>query len=522
MKLFKDYMQDQPMLLPTNIADLIEENDMVRVLNSIIDKIDTSILINQYPGGGTTSYHPVMLLKVLTYAFCSKIYSSRKIEEQLKQNIHFMWLSGMTKVDHTTIARFRSGRMKSVFEQIFTNVVSLLIEQGYIEFENYFLDGTKIEANANKYSYVWKKNNQRWYRGLQETIHSHLQRIDELQENEDKRYADIKVEEITSDKIQEVANQINDSIKPETSKKNINMQKTIVKHLNTDLFERAKKYEKQKEILGENNSYSTTDNDATFMRMKEDTNNPTATPKAGYNVQIGTEDQLITSYFINNNASDSIGFIPSIKNLKSQFGKLPNTIIADAGYGSEENYEYMEKENIEGVVKYPSWYREIKQKLSIFDKSTWEYDNKNNRYICPNGRFLEFSHNCYRFSTNGYKKQMANYRNKSCKGCSFIDNCVKRYQKSNFEYRSISVSLRNNELIQKAREKLSSEKGQKLRTKRSVDVETVFGDIKQNFQLCRFTLRGLEKVKVEFGLIALAHNIRKIMTSGNIKPIMSL
>jgi hypothetical protein len=242
-----------------------------------------------------------------------------------------------------------------------------------------------------------------------------------------------------------------------------------------------------------------------------------ADPKPGYNVQIGTENQFIVSYSISDKPNDLTSFIPHLKNVKSQFNKLPNTIVADAGYGSEENYEYLEDEKIDGVVKYPNWYREKKQKLSKFDKFLWDYDKDLNQYTCPNDRKLVFTHNSTDISSNGYKKQISHFKCESCVGCAFIDSCIKKYQKVNHDCRSISTSLRNDELTKKARESLSSEKGKRLRAKRSVEVETVFGNIKQNLMLRRFSHRGIEKVRTEWGLMSLAHNMIKIMTSGGLK-----
>jgi transposase len=518
MALFKKYIQNQPMLLPLTFDELIDKNDMSRVVNSIIDSIDLSPLIKQYKGGGASSYNPIMLLKVITYAYTTKLYSSRQIEDRLKGDVRYMWLSANTKVDHTTISRFRTKKVAPIFEEIFTQVIMLLMDKGYLEYENYFLDGTKIEANANKYSYVYKKNTKRYRAAVQEEVHRQLKKVDELQQNEDERYSDITPEEITKEKIQEVAKKINDNINEKMqSKMDVKKQKTIVKHLNTDLYERAKKYEEQEETLGDRNSYSKTDPDATFMKMKEDTHKPNADPKAGYNVQIGTENQFIVGYSINQKANDVTSLIEHVEKLKENYSNAPKTIIADAGYGSEENYEYLEKEEIEGIVKYFSFYKEIKGKVSRFDKNTWEFDKKNNQYICPNNKKLLFTHETNETSTNGYKRIVSHYKCESCVNCPFIKDCILKYQKVNMGVRMISTSRRNDEFREKTKEKLLSEKGRELSKKRGIEVETVFGDIKQNFKLKRFVHRGLEKVSMEFGLTALAHNIRKIMTNEEIR-----
>src|SRR5688500_7037034 len=154
---FKTYNQAQAMLLPPSLDELIPSTHPVRVVNSVIDQINIDPLIAKYKPGGTSSFHPRMLLKVLVFAYMNNIYSSRKIEEAVSQNIHFMWLTAMSTPDHNTINRFRSDRLKDVLRQIFTQVVQLLVAEGLLNIKELYVDGTKIEANANRYTFVWGK-----------------------------------------------------------------------------------------------------------------------------------------------------------------------------------------------------------------------------------------------------------------------------------------------------------------------------------------------------------------------------
>jgi len=155
---FKSNHQHQGMLLPPDIQDLIAANHPVRVVNAVLDKVDIAQLMAQYKPGGTSSYHPRMLLKVLVYGYINNLYSSRKIEESVTQNICFMWLSGMSKPDHNTINRFRGKRLQQTLQPIFTQVVLLLCEEGLLSLKELYTDGTKIEANANRYTFVWGKS----------------------------------------------------------------------------------------------------------------------------------------------------------------------------------------------------------------------------------------------------------------------------------------------------------------------------------------------------------------------------
>ena len=153
--IFKAYHQNQMMLLPPNLEELIPQNHPVRIVNEVLDKIDIQPLIRQYKTGGSSSYHPLMLLKVIVYGYINNIYSSRKIEEALQQNIHFMWLGGMNTPDHNTINRFRSDKLKDSLKNIFVQVVRLLADEGLLSIKELYTDGTKIEANANRYTFVW-------------------------------------------------------------------------------------------------------------------------------------------------------------------------------------------------------------------------------------------------------------------------------------------------------------------------------------------------------------------------------
>ena len=159
---FKRYDQSQLSLLPPSLEELIPKNHIVRLVNEIVDGLDISYIKSRYKGGGSSSFHPRMLLKVLIYSYLSNIYSSRKMEEAVKSNIHFMWLTGMQRPDHNTINRFRSQRLAGALKDIFSQVVKLMIESDLVRLKKVYVDGTKIEADANKYTFVWGKSIQRY------------------------------------------------------------------------------------------------------------------------------------------------------------------------------------------------------------------------------------------------------------------------------------------------------------------------------------------------------------------------
>jgi len=221
---FKEYTQGQVVLLATDLEAQIPPNHLVRIVNATIEKMDLSVLLSQYKGGGTSSYHPKMLLKVLVYAYTQQLYSSRKIAKALRENIYFMWLSGNQQPDFRTINRFRSEVVRVVIEDIYTSVMELLIGEGYVKLENYFLDGTKIEANANKYSWVWGKSTRRYKQKLQETVKELILQIERANAAENAEYGDRDLEEMGPDepldshKLEQKIQELNQRLKAQSDK----------------------------------------------------------------------------------------------------------------------------------------------------------------------------------------------------------------------------------------------------------------------------------------------------------------
>lgn len=514
---FKEYNQNQ-LMLPIDLESIIPPNHMVRVINSAIDKMQLEPLLAKYPGGGRSSFHPVMMTKLIVYAYADKIYSSRRIEKAARENIMYMWLCGGNTPDFKTINTFRSERMKDIILDVFSEVVELLIKQGHIKLENYFMDGTKIEANASKYSWVWGKSTKRYKEKLKEKCKELFAQIEIINKEENDEYGDRNLEElgegtpIDSTAIEEAVKRIDERLAQDpTDKKLKKAKKTIEK----DYLPRMKKYERQEEILAERNSYSKTDTDATFMRMKED-HMKNGQLKPGYNVQIGTENQFIVGYSVHQAAGDTSCMKEHIEELKQALGgKLPSNVIADAGYGSEENYEYLKEAELGNYVKYNTFHKEAtrKWKKDLTRVQNWQYNEDKDEYICGCGRILRFQYEKYQKSKNGYRSLIRVYQSDDCTGCPHRDKCVKKKEDPNAN-RRIYVNRRGNDLKAEARGNLTSENGLKLRSLRPVEVESVFGNIKGNFGVRRFTLKGMTKVKLEWGLLCIAHNMRKMAASG--------
>ena len=342
-----------------------------------------------------------------------------------------------------------------------------------------------------------------------------LQNIEAENEAEQEAYGDKDLEEmgggnkggggIDSEALQKRIERLNERLADKMKNKKDTKTKAL-RTLQEDYLPRQKKYEEQEKILSGRNSYAKTDHDATFMRMKEDAM-LNGQLKPGYNVQIGTENQFVVGFSIHQKTNDMNVLIPHLNQVQERLGHFPRTVIADAGYGSEENYAYLERSGIEGVVKYPLFSKQQKRswRKQRFRVDNWEYDSAQDEYICPHQQRLTFRGTRHRITDNGYRTSFRVYECGSCADCPLKPQCTKAVGN-----RRIEINLTLNRYHQQAREKLISGPGRKLRSRRGVEVETVFGRIKQDWGFRRFTLRGMEKVKTEWGLLCIAHNLAKL------------
>lgn len=520
---FIEYNQHQVMLLPPSIEEMIPENHIVRTVNKVIQTMNIEALIKTYKGGGRSSYDPLMLLKVLVYAYIMKIYSSRRIAKALREDINFMWLSGMQRPDFRTINNFRSGRLKETIDKVFSSMIIFLTDNKYIKLEDYFVDGTKIEANANRYSYVWSKNTQRYKAMTKDKIKELLKQIERINQQEEKEYGEKDLEElgddaeISSEKIEEQVEKLNKIIsqmgenskekkKDKNSGKKKRKLKSAANKLSKKYLPKLRKYEQQERIEGLRSSYSKTDKDATFFMDKEKLYRPS------YNIIIGTEEQLIVNYSLHQKASETDKFIPHMKKLKQiTKGKNPNRAIGDGTYGSEENYDFLKKEKIESYLKYPGFYQEVtgKAKKNRFGRINFRYKKQEDKIYCPEARQMSVNRIEEKITENGYKQVNRIYKG-NCRGCEYLSVCSKSARG-----RTVQLNKKLEKYRRLTKGNLCSPEGIELRKRRNVDVETVFGDIKQNQGFRRFNLRGFEKVNTEFGLVAMAHNIKKVGTMIN-------
>lgn len=491
----------QNLLLPPSLDELVPENHMVRVVDAVIDRLDISDILSTYRGGGNSAFNPKMMLKVLVFAYLSNVYSSRRIEDLLRRDIYFMWLAGMKRPDFRTINYYRGKRLKEGFDAVFTQVVRLLHEEGFVSLKVQYIDGTKIESVANKYTFVWRGSVEKYDARLKAKTEALLRQIEQNHaiENQENPAA----EELTAEEVAERVGRIREKIDADNLSKE---ERNALKQIETDAVPRMNRYKEQLETMGSRNSYSKTDPDATFMRMKEDAM-LNGQLKPGYNVQISTENQFITNFGIYQRPTDTLTMISYLESFRTRYGMQSEEIVADSGYGSEENYEYMFRNGMTPYVKYNMFHVEQRRgyRNNPFRVSNLFYNPQDDFYVCPMGQKMKFIRQEKRYTASGYQQTVSVYRASRCEGCPLRGQCHKSKRD-----RQIEVNHTLDDYKARARELLTSEHGLKHRSNRPIEPEAVFGQIKECGRFRRLRLKGLTGAKIDFGLKALAHNLRKL------------
>jgi len=508
---FREHINNQLVLFPQRIDEDIAPNDPVRLVNAVVDSLDLQRFNNLYKERGRSPYHPRMMLKVIIYGYMNNIYSCRRIEQALRRDIHYIWLSGYEKPDFVTINRFRL-RVKDEIDNVFTQLVLILAERGLVSLDVEYIDGTKIESKANKYTFVWKKTVVRNRARLMEKIRVLLSQIDDAiaQENA----AQDEPVEFTPAQLAEICEELRGSIERASAEKaKDKAEKARLRELKRKTRELEKQrdkldeYDGRLEQMGGRNSMSKTDPDATFMRMKEDAMNNGQT-KPGHNLQIATENQFLVDFGLFHNPGDTLTMPLFLTSFQRRYGHMASTVVADSGYGSEENYRYMEENGIRAYVKYNYFHMEQKRAFreNPFRIENLHYNAEGDYFVCPMGQHMRRVGTRHEKTESGYIVEMAAYRAQRCHGCPLRPKCYRKKRGN----REIEVSHRLIAYKQRARENLNSEKGLEHRSKRPIEPEAVFGQMKNNMHYKRFRHFGKDKVTMDFALFAIAFNIKKM------------
>lgn len=505
----KSYSNKDWLFFLLNPNEDIAENDPVRIVDAVVEGLDLSGFKKLYRERGRCAYHPKMMLKVILYAYMNNIYSCRKIEKVIQRDIHYIWLASQERPDFVTINRFRN-RVKKEINDIFTQVVLLLAERGFITLDVEYVDGTKIESKANKYTFVWRKSVEKNRARLQEKIRVLLGQIDDVIAQD--KAAEAESVEFTPETLNTLIDELKDALAagPEPADKEQRKRQREKKRRIKELEKHRDKlgeYDGRLEQLGGRNSMSKTDPDATFMRMKEDAMNNGQT-KPGYNLQLSAENQFITDFALFPNPTDTLTLIPFFNSFLNRYGHLPPVAVADSGYGSEENYRFMDEAGIEAYVKYNRFHLEQRPryKPNPFHHDNFHYNADGDYYVCPMGQHMTRVGTSHSKTASGYRSENARYRAQNCKDCPLRCLCYK----AKGDRRTIEVNHRLNQYKRKARELLTSEEGIRHRGRRCIEPEAVFGQMKSNMAYRRFRHFGKDKVTMDFAFFAIAFNIKKM------------
>lgn len=466
---FKPHYRNQTFLLPPSFKSFLGEGHEAVILDEFMQELDTRDIEQSYRNGhgGSSAYHPAILLAVLIYGYMNGIFSSRKIAKRLSQDLAFMYLAGNTKPDFRTIARFRKEK-GGYLETIMTQVVFKARELGFVSFGICSLDGTKIKANASRDKNYRKDE-------LEKNIRAIIKEADEIDAEEDRIYGE--------------DNEDANDPQLKTKAERIRRKKEIKKNL--------KKAEAKLAKLGDKAQANLTDPDAHLMKLKQGAGFANA-----YNVQSITENGVILSGAIFTSSADQATLIPTVQKFRDSIGKTPKRLLADKGYSSEDNYEFCEKSGINAYI--PNYSEPT-------DLSRYVYDAKRDVWRDSRGHIYSFKSHMER--RDGRMKRGRPRKTENVKNQHGL------YKRTIYEYRDRKTGLKKylavsplwQQHVKKQKEKLSSPFGRRLYKKRMHDVEGVFANIKKNLGFTEFNLRGLAGVTAEWTLVSLAHNLKKIM-----------
>ena len=518
INLLKNYTTNQgfyQLKLPLEIDCIIPDNDSVRLLSQFVEEMDLRDLYSTYSRIREKQATPRQMLKIVLYSYMNHNYSSRLMETSCKRDINFMYmLEDAPAPDHSTFARFRSLHFVPCSERILAEMTNFLHDLGEISGEAIFIDGTKIEACANKYTFVWKKAVSKNQAKLLEKLSDFVAECEEQYGIKLIYQNVVKLRHIKKLRKKLYGLKIEDDIDfvHGCGKKKSPLQRSIEKL--EEYLERLKVYTQKMYICGDRNSFSKTDNDATFMRIKEDAMG-NGQLKAGYNVQHGVDSEYIAWLTIGPQPTDTITLIPFLNKMNQYLSFKYNKVVADAGYESEENYTYLDANEQLSFIK-PTNYeisktRKYKADIGLIDNM--EYHEDRDFYICRNGRRLVFSHIIKRKSKTGYQSQKTIYTCEDCSNCPCKGQCIKgNNSKTPLEERvkNLETCKVFNKYRKENLERILSDEGCQLRMNRRIQAEGSFGELKQDMGFRRFLCKGNQNVLAESILLAMAHNINKL------------
>ena len=511
-----DYTQNRggyQLAIPANVEILIPSDDSVRLLSQVLEVLDYRQLEKAASYQKRKGPSRKQLLKIVVYGYMNGLYSSRDINQACRRDINFMFLlEGKKAPSKSTIAQFRSETPPGVVEDLFAQLSERLLEWGEISGKILYVDGTKFEANANRYSFVWRKAVEKNQDKLMEKLPGILKKIQGENGLEAIVLGCSGISEVkaTLSALEAIKEKQGVIFVHGTGKKKTGLQRGV--ETLREILGRMEKYAAYAEIFQGRNSFSKTDHDATFMRLKDD-HMRNGQLKPAYNVQIGVDAEYIVGVDISSERSDVDAMLPLLKKV-GQLSFAYETVVADAGYESEENYSYLSSRKINANIK-PINYEQSKgrsYKKDISRAENMAYNVALDYYLCSQGQQIVPMYERKQKSKSGYVSSVTVYECESCDGCPVKEKCIRSKAKIDLELRHkrFNISKDFQRFRSESLQKINSPAGIELRVNRSIQVEGVFGAIKEDMSFRRFMLRGKEKVRSEFLFLAMGHNMLKL------------
>ena len=509
--LHNNYCNSKQGYLPLFLSDCLDLLDPVLTFDRLMGGIDLNKYLTDIPEytTGRLRYNPVNMLKTVLFGFMTSGYCSlRELEDNCKVNIRFMYLMDHQTPSYRTFGYFINEILQDKIENIFNDINHAIFNDEHVDLQHLYIDGSKFEANANKYTWVWKKATEKFRYKLYEKITAEIEEI-----NAEISWSGVQITtnpEYVPDYLNEIVEQLVLLWELDTSTfvygsgKRKSKEQRHYEHLTT-FCQKLQEYIQKIEICGPNrNSYSKTDNSATFMRIKTDyMGNDQLLP--AYNVQIGVADEYIAVVDVNHYRSDMDCFVPLMEHFKQTYGFYPKYPVADAGYGSYNNYIFCEQNGIEKYMKFPMFKKETKDQKyheDPFRAVNFRIDEQG-VMRCPNDKAFHF---LYRKNVGGnqYGRKEELYECEDCSGCSYAEKCKKTDKN-----RTVRINQELTSMHQEVIENLESIHGALLRMNRSIQTEGTFGIMKNDRWYKRIVRRGIHSVKLEVLLVAIGHNLYK-------------
>ena len=506
-----DYSNPKQAVLPLLISDYLDICDPVLTFDRFMGEIELEKYLKSIPKHytGRLRYNPVSMLKTVLFGFMTNGYISlREIEDQCKVNLRFMYLMEHETPSYRTFGYFINEVIGDSIEEIFSDINKKIFETEHVDLQHLYIDGSKFEANANKYSWVWKKATEKSRFRLFDKI-THL--FEEI--NEELSCTGVKLSinsEYAPEYIKEVAEKYAEVWQLDEMQFTYGRghHKTVQQRHYEKLRKYAAKLEEYVEkisICGDGrNSYSKTDHAATFMRIKTDyMGNDQLLP--AYNVQIGVADEYIAVVDVNQYRTDMDCFIPLMNRFRDIYGFYPKYPVADAGYGSYNNYIFCEQNGMEKYMKFTMFKKEMTDKKYHEDpfRAVNFKIGKDGIMRCPNGKAFHFQYRKHVYG-NQYGRQEEVYQCEDCSGCPYAERC-KKAEKN----RTVRINHELTAMHQEVIDNLESIHGALLRMNRSIQAEGTFGIMKNDRWYKRIVRRGIKSVQLEVFLVSIGQNLYK-------------